>query len=76
VREGTVEKSCSELLEVTTIFPQTTPIDHQTQLESLLHTVWELEHSWRNEDRIDLVVRQAAPDTEPPPDPEAGILAR
>ena len=31
--------------------------DLDTQLEALLHQVWEEEHAWRDEDRIDLAAR-------------------
>jgi hypothetical protein len=31
--------------------------DLYTQLEALLHQVWELEDAWRDEDRIDLAAR-------------------
>ena len=34
--------------------------DLQTQLESLLHTVWECEREWAIDDRIDLAVRLQA----------------
>jgi len=33
--------------------------DLETQLESLLHTVWECERRWAVEDRIDLAIRIA-----------------
>ena len=32
--------------------------DLQTQLESLLHEVWECEADWRLDDRIDLALHQ------------------
>lgn len=31
--------------------------DLYTQLEALFHQVWEQEHAWRDEDRIDLAAR-------------------
>ena len=34
-------------------------LDLQTQLEALLHQVWEQEARWRLEERIDLAVRRS-----------------
>jgi hypothetical protein len=31
--------------------------DLYTQLEALLHQVWEQEHAWSDEDRIDMAAR-------------------
>jgi hypothetical protein len=48
---------------------QTAVADLQTQLESLLSVVWQAERRWRNEDRIDalLRVRRAAESRHPTP---------
>jgi len=36
--------------------------DRQTQLESLLDSVWKAEADWRLDDRIDLAMRRRQPD--------------